>query len=429
MPRSGRTSTCSSTPPGSRSSRAPCSGSGSGSGAPESRAELAFALLTAGLTAGLLAEAAVYGSAVHERYTFYVVPLLGIAFARYAQRGWPYRLRHAVLAAGLVAGATRLPLTILGERGESHSSVLIAVAWLRIHLGQSGDASLVALAVAALAAGAAVVGAARPRAGVALVLAVAALVSGATLAGSTYFVGRAADAVRAELVPADPSWVDHAGLGRASLVTAAGVDTSATHLELVFNRSLDRLLVLPGGASPDVFAASKLRVGANGLLSAGGSPVRGPVVVDGDRSLVELQGEEPAAVGRTWKLYRGSGPHRLGLYFHGRWATGWVSPLARLEVWAPPGRRLQGTLELPLSLPRVAPSAVVTVSVPGRPAQRVTVPSGGRATVSLPLCGVTSLHAGLSFSKALLVGHDYAGARAARPVFRPGAGCAPRSRD
>ena len=385
---------------------------------PERRAELAFALLSLALLGGLLVQAAVYGSAVHERYTFYAVPLLAVAFARYAQRGWPHRAAYALLALALVVGATRVPLTILGQRGESHSCFLIAVHWVRVHVGDAGSASLVALGAVALAAAAAVAGAFRRGAGVAIVLCATAALSLAALAGASDFVRRAALQVRDGLVAPDPSWVDHARLGDVTLVTATGGDAAAAHLELFYNRSLRHLVTLPGGGVPDVFGGGRVRIAAGGLLTLDGKPLRGALLVDGYGSLVSLRGERPLATGLSWRLYGGGGAHRLGVYFEGRRASGWVAPRATLRLWAPP----DGTLRIPLSLPKIAPATDVTVRVDGEAARHVRIPAAGRAVVSVPLCGVSYARVRLSFSSLLRVGDDFAGARAGRPVVVPG-GC------
>ena len=81
---------------------------------PRSRAELAFGAFAVPLILVLLMEAAAYGlggDRVQERYFFYAVPIVGIAFTLYASRGWPHRIAHGAIAAGLVALAARVPLS------------------------------------------------------------------------------------------------------------------------------------------------------------------------------------------------------------------------------------------------------------------------------------------------------------------------------
>ena len=94
--------------------------------------ELAFGALTAPFVAALLIEAAAYGlggDRIQERYFFYAVPLVGILFALYASRGWPHRLAHGVLAAGLVLLAARVPLSgFAAMDGKTNSPTLFAAA-------------------------------------------------------------------------------------------------------------------------------------------------------------------------------------------------------------------------------------------------------------------------------------------------------------
>src|SRR4029079_7855371 len=91
-------------------------------GRPETRAELAFASFAAALTAGLLVQASVWGepTVMQERYTFYAVPMLAIAFARLVMRGWPWPRLYALGCLALVVVAATIPLstyvTHLGNR-------------------------------------------------------------------------------------------------------------------------------------------------------------------------------------------------------------------------------------------------------------------------------------------------------------------------
>ena len=54
---------------------------------------------------------------IQERYFFYAVPLVGILFVLYASRGWPHRLAHGVLAAGIVLARGARPAVGLFGRG------------------------------------------------------------------------------------------------------------------------------------------------------------------------------------------------------------------------------------------------------------------------------------------------------------------------
>ena len=85
---------------------------------PVSRAEFAFVSLAGALAVGLLAESAFVSAAitsqVHEHYVFSIIPLAGIAFVLWANRGWSGRLWHATLCLGLVAISAAVPPVGLG---------------------------------------------------------------------------------------------------------------------------------------------------------------------------------------------------------------------------------------------------------------------------------------------------------------------------
>ena len=117
--------------------------------------ELAFGALTTPFVAALLIEAAAYGlggDRIQERFAFYAVPLVGILFALYASRGWPHRLAHGVLAAGLVLLAARVPLSgFAAADSKTNSPTLFAAARLEQALGDVATASLLALGITLLA--------------------------------------------------------------------------------------------------------------------------------------------------------------------------------------------------------------------------------------------------------------------------------------
>jgi len=112
---------------------------------PRGRAELAFGIVTILLTLALLAQAVVYGDLgfVQERYLFYLLPLWTLAFLLYAQRGWPLKIAHAVVAAAVVAAALAQPLSKYAVGGgQAHSAFLFALTWLEKPTGSLGAAAV-----------------------------------------------------------------------------------------------------------------------------------------------------------------------------------------------------------------------------------------------------------------------------------------------
>ncbi|MFY9578785.1 MAG: hypothetical protein WAQ33_05625, partial [Gaiellaceae bacterium] len=82
---------------------------------PRTRAEIGFAVTTLALAGALLVEAAQIADTdsqrFQERYLFVLVPLLAIAFGLYVRRGLPQKLPVALVAAGLLLLAARIPLS------------------------------------------------------------------------------------------------------------------------------------------------------------------------------------------------------------------------------------------------------------------------------------------------------------------------------
>ena len=115
---------------------------------PRTTEELAFGAVTVLLAAALFFEAGLLqaslaaGREIQERYVFYAAPLLVLSFALYARRGWPLRVPHLVLAAGLVLMSVRLPLSGYAVLSTFNGSpVLFGVYWLTGKLGTPGNAS------------------------------------------------------------------------------------------------------------------------------------------------------------------------------------------------------------------------------------------------------------------------------------------------
>jgi hypothetical protein len=386
---------------------------------PLGRAELAFSALTLAFAGGVLGEAALYGISVHERYVFYVVPLLAIAFLRYAQRGWPAKLVHALLALLLAVGATAVPLTTLGARGEANASLLVAVHFLRLHVANAGDASVIALAVLTAALLVAVAASARPRLGVPIVLATSIAVALAGLAGATVFQWRNAQEVRDVFLPPSPSWVDAAKVGHPTLLQTSGGLSTRAHVQLFWNRSVDKVAVLPNVQPIDAFATAHLQVARDGSLRNRGAPVTGPLLVDQYASDVRLRGARELGSAGGYHLYTLQRPAQLASYFAGRYDDGWLGPRATLDLWAP--GRLHGTLRLRLETPSVLPATRFELRAAGGGGRRVVqLAPGSSHIVSIPVCTGTHFRLIVGSSTLAAIGDRAVGGRAGKPVFVPG---------
>ena len=391
---------------------------------PQSREELAFAALATMVSLAVLIEAAVYGASganrIQERYFFYAVPLLALAFGLYARRGWPYRLQHALLAAALVALSARVPLAgYSAADGKTTSPVLLAVAELERQLKDPGLASfLVALFVAALAASA--VGAvflARQKAPVliGLTLAACALAS----VGVVAFDRGNSSRVRQDLFAGDPSWADAAGLEDVVFLASPGGERGFTHEQLFWNRSIDELHLLPGAVPPDAFAFEHVAVSPDGSLVSDGKPLERPLVVDGYGSTVVLRGGRDVAASPPYRLFEPTARPRLALYMPGRFFDGWLGLGGSITVWPERGNRVSGWVELELRSPHTAdPLNVAFSSAPGTIAY--VLDPGERRLLRLRACSTSGpWETAFAAPYTGSVGHRLASVQATKPRFVP----------
>jgi hypothetical protein len=354
---------------------------------PRSRTELAFGSLLAAIGAALVLEASVLGEpeSAQERYVFYVVPLLALAFCLYASRGWPLGRVHALLAGGMLLIAGIVPLSNYARpRFAGQSPFLIGVRWLEAQLG-NGDAALaVALAAAAMAAMAAAA-AWKPRIGTAAVLAIALAFSGLSY-GAAWAFDRANTAAGVQnYLASDRSWVDHAQVGSVTLVTSAYGSSVAQESQLFWNRSVSRATALPQGASPDDRPSDRLAPDPDGTLRASGRPLSGPLLVDERGSTVVFRNAERIASATGFTLWSPHGAARLALYMPGRFSDGWLAPLGEIAVWPRDARAgIRAWMELRLRGPETG-----TVRVTFRRhgfARTFTVAAGDRLQVRIPAC-------------------------------------------
>lgn len=358
---------------------------------PASRAESAFAALTILLAAGLFAEAALIAGIdsrrFQERYLFALLPLVAPAFGLYVKRGWPRRLAVALVAVCLLAVSARVPLSgYTASHNKDDSPTLRAIMQLEERIG-TANGSLAVAALAALLSLVAIAIACRRRRGalVALVLSLAA--TGTLSAGAFAFDLGNARSVRAAYLPADARWVDHAGLENVALLQLPGAHPARAFEQLVWNLSVNRLLLLD---SPkiDAFSAHRVRVSDDGRLLVGGEASRRPLLVQTYGSHAAFTGVTPVARTDTFELLRPVGTPRLSLLAAGLYADGWLARSASVSVWPDADGRTQGTLRIVLWMPRGTQRTPLRLSAAGLDL-RLAIAPGERRVLELPVtaCG------------------------------------------
>jgi hypothetical protein len=366
---------------------------------PSSRPELSFALVACLLAVAFVAEAGLLqtngtaGAAglneVKERYLFYLVPLAGICFALYAKRGWPLRLPHLALAAGLVIVSVRVPLSGFAVSSTIDASpILYGVYWLTGQLRGESSASLIVATSVALLSALGVLGSRRPRIGTPVALMLALVATATASAGAVAFDVSATAKAKHVYLAADPSFVDHSGLRDVALLQSFGGRRVPSLQQLFWNRSITRVLLLPGAAPVDAFGDDPVRVGDDGSLLVHGRRLSGPVLVDGFGSTVRLRGARAVARGPMSTLWAPMRLPRLALYVIGRYYDGWLADFGAAYLWpASAGGRLAGEITFKLRAPDTQGRAfVLRFEGPAKHVTSIRLEPGERRTVRIPVC-------------------------------------------
>jgi hypothetical protein len=405
---------------------------------PRTTEELAFGAVTVLLAVALLFEAGLLqasltaGREIQERYVFYAAPLLALSFALYAGRGWPLRVSHLALAAGLLLMSVRLPLSGYAVVSTLNGSpILFAVYWLTGKVGTAGDASAVVAGAVLLMTLVAVVGSRRPRLGTPVVLGLAILATGAASAGAVIFDVQNTAAVKRAFLPVDPSWVDRTRLGNVTMLQSFSGGRGNTLQELFWNRSIKRVALLPGAAKFDSFRTERVRVGDDGSLTVKGRALEGPLLADIYGSTVRLQDARVVSRSQTATLWLpdGSGRPRLRLYAIGRYSDGWLAKSGVIYVWPRVRRsRVSGWVSMRLAASRQVGAATITFQFAEHARRTVRVKPGRPQLLRVPLCAARNARVTYGSKKVTLIGARAVTVRATAPVFTPSpAACPPRS--
>jgi len=390
---------------------------------PRSREELAFGALALMLTGVLLLEAGGYGlgGRMQERYFFYAVPLVGILFVLYASRGWPHRLAHGVLAAGLVLLAARVPFAGFSTAdGKTGSPILFATARFEQAVGNVSLASLIiAVAVTALVA-VLVLASRRPRVATPLALGLALALCATTYGAAVSFNIASAERAKANVLGSQPSFVDESGLENAALLQSRASDRGYASEYLFWNRSIDDVYLLPGAEPPDAFGVTRLTIARDGTLLADGKPVTSPLVADGYSDTLRFRGSEEIATSPVYRLLSSRDPHQLSLYAPGRYEDGWLGPVGSIRLWpARDGGRLAGTLSFRLTAPESAEGGRAMFTPDGGSAEEIVVPLGQTREVQFAVCAAGPWQVDFEAPSTGSVGGRFVSVMSSEPTYRP----------
>ena len=361
-------------------------GLGSAVARPRSRAEQAFGVMTllllvAGpLQAGLIASGEAHRP--FERYAFYAVPLLFVAFFLYVEPGAPKRLLYAGVALAIGGLALAVPFATLALDSFSFDSpTLSAVADLGRRLAP-GDATAL-FAIGGLVAALVVAVLPLRRLGpvvAALSIVLAFAIGAAAYSGDRRMTHRALDA----LAPTQPDWLDRLGLPDADVLVLSGGSLHSGWMLESWNRNVGRTFHL-GYVPVDPLPFTEVGLRADGSVAeVAGKPVRSRyLVVNEAATQIELNGKRLASPTTGLALYRTDGALRLRSYAEGLYADRWGQSVLSYQVWP---QAAAGWYRVRLELPKGrAPRSVEFEAGPFR--HRAKLGSERPLEIRIPVSG------------------------------------------
>jgi hypothetical protein len=249
---------------------------------------------------------------------------------------------------------------------------LIAAAWLQTRTTPAAASLLIAIGATAAAAGAALLsfrGSGRFGVPVAIVLALG--ISAAAIA-----VDRHITSATRQLLPPDKSWIDDAAHGSVAAIATPISSPTQLELQLFWNPSVNREVLLPDAIGSDSYATAPLRIGSDGSLL----DVPGDFLFDFGGSTATFSNATQVAHFSIFGLYRPlrSDP-RFRLLIEGFLPDHWLVPQGRIRAWRRPGAAAgDGTsVSFTLSLPRGRPKAA-RITLRNR---RFTIAPGARLRI------------------------------------------------
>ena len=352
---------------------------------PRNSAERAFAVLT-GLLLGLMPLQAglIAAGEAHkpfERYVFYLLPLVFLAFFTFAERGVPGRRLYTGVALAFAGLALVVPFASLALDPFSFDSpTLSAVESLGRWTSQGDAAALVAaagilavLAAAALQRRLLLLGA--------LSVALVFLVGVAAYSGDRRMTQRTLDS----LAPVQTDWLERSGLPKADVLVLPGGSLHAGWVLESWNRNVGRTFHL-GDVPSDPLPFAEVGFRADGtVVTVDGKLVRSPYLVVNDAGTqVEVVGRRLSRPGPGLTLYRPDGPLRLKTYAEGVYRDGWARSVVDYAAW--PENRSSGSYRVTLTLPRGRSARVVEAEA-GPVRRRATLRPGASVALRLPVSG------------------------------------------
>jgi hypothetical protein len=351
---------------------------------PRTAAERGFGVVTSlllclmPLQAGLIAAGEAHKP--FERYVFYLLPLVFLAFFVFAERGIARRVTYAAVSLGFAGLALVVPFASLALAPFSFDSPTLSAVETLGRWTSQGDAAALVAAGGVFAALAAVALRRRP-----LVLGVLSVVL-AFAVGIAAYAGdrRMTQRTLASLAPAQPDWLERSDIREADvLVLPSGSLHSGWVLES-WNRNVGRTFHL-GDLPNDPLPFTQVGLNGDGTVADGaGRAIRSRhLVVNDAGTQIELNGVRLERLDQGLSLYRLDGPLRVRSLATGVYRDGWAQSVVGYRAWP---EQAAGAYRVKLALP--AGRTLREVDVEAGPRRRRGVLRPGRnLTITIPASG------------------------------------------
>jgi hypothetical protein len=374
---------------------------------PRTHVEAAFGWTALSLVALLVLQCVLWGDVhrVQERYLGYALPLLAVAFAVRCSRPGRRPIAEIGVAAAIAVVAALVPLSGYAIDAK-HNLAPTLYAFARVEQllgGEATTAGVFALAATVLAALGCV---RRP-----LLVVGASLAAAATLLGfGLSWSGLLSADGRANYLPHDAYWVDHAVDGSATMLVVGNAWNGQALATLFWNPSVTRVVRLPGANKVDWLNDPFVHVARDGTIVG----LHGDVLVDvSPATAVTLRDARRVRAFGATTLWRPRGAARLAAVMNNRLADGRVLKSGGIEVWSGSGR-LAGWVELRVHAPRSLGSAHLDLVRTG-----VDVPAGATRVVRVRACGRGPWTGGFVASPVVVRGRQWRSPIVSVPRYVP----------
>src|SRR5918995_3431958 len=373
---------------------------------PRSAAERPFAAVTALLIVLLPVQAGLVASGdagrPFERYAFYVLPLVFLAFCSLAERTSVRARFHLAAALGLGIVAVAIPFSTLALDPFAFDSPTLSAVEAAGRWATPGDAAVLFAAAGLAAALAAVLLRRRPALIVGLSIGLSFLVGIAAYSGDR----RMTEGTLASLAAAEPDWLERTGIREADVLALPGGSLHSGWILESWNRNVGRTFHL-GDVPNDPLPFANTGLRPDGSLAAAGAAVRSEyLVVDSGGTRVELEARAIARPRPNLTLYRTAGPVRFRSIAFGVHHDDWADSIVRYAAFP---RETWGAYRVVLSLPSGRLARRVRL-VAGPVKRRIELAAGSSKTVTLPLSGQPLPPLTITVDRA-----DFIGAETTRP--------------